>query len=248
MGTRGSWTGPQWPERPGQPPCRVPGGVPQCQWRCQWPARQLERQGTVASEPGSGPGLLPGPGGARNRPGGPWCTRPATLLTDRVVAAASGGPRGRRGLCLARYTPEKPAFGRRRSLPAALSRNLLCRPLPRTPRPVERTITNLRAECRRPSAEAVDPLAVHVEGGESSGPAPALATTVPEVFLIFVCYRGSQDGPVSRALLAGHTQQGSRPCRRRAVAIPKRRHVCARCHRKKTDLQAGVLCSDGTLL
>jgi hypothetical protein len=92
------------------------------------------------------------------------------------------------------------------------------------------------------------PPAVHVEGGESRGPAPALATTVPDFFLIFVCYRGSQAGPVSRTLLAGHTQQGSRPCRRRAVAIPKRRHVCARCHRKKTDLQAGVLCSDGTLV
>jgi hypothetical protein len=123
---------------------------------------------------------------------------------------------------------------------------MLCRPLPRTPRPVERTITKPAGGMPTPKCRGRPP-AVHVRG-ESSGPAPALATTVPEVFLIFDCYRGSHLGPVSRTLLAGHTQQGSRPCRRRAVAIPKRRHVRARWQRKKTDLQAGVLCSDGPLV
>jgi hypothetical protein len=251
MRTRGSWTGLQWParERPGQPPCRVPGGMPQ--WRCQWPARQLERQGTVAAaSEGSGPppGLLPGPGGARNHPrsdggggpGGPCCTRPATLLTGRAVAAASGGPRRPSGLPDSAPVPGMLRGRGAGFRPAAVAAGGA---VPKSALSAVATYAPPRRAHHHKPAGGIPkpecrarPPAVHVEGGESSGPGPALATTVPGVCLLSrLPRRTCVPHPSRRPHAAGQPAVPS--AGGRYPEIYCRRQVCARCHRKKKDLQ-----------
>ena len=106
-----------------------------------------------------------------------------------------------------------------------------------------------RAHHRRPAGGMPTPEcrgrppAAHLKGGESSGPGPA-----PGVLFAIAA---PKDGPVSRTLLAQATRGraagravGGRLLSRNLLST-KCAH--ARCHRKKTDLQA-VLCSDGTLV
>ncbi len=164
---------------------------------------------------------------------GPRPCSPAAWSPPLPAALRPTGPPAR-GLYLARYAAEKPAFGRRRSLPAAPSRNLRFRPLPRTPRRVERTITNLpvRAECRRPSAEAVRRPSAWA-GANQAGPPRPLRRPSPEFLFAIaapkmdLCPAHFSQAALSRA--AGRAVGGRSPSRNAGMCAHDatgRRRIC----------------------